>query len=205
MAKKKFTDLQTFIILTTVCTLSAGILAVVYNVTKDPIAQAEAKEKEKALKIVLPGDTKSLKKEIFSYEGQNVEIHVALDQNGNPIGYALESITPNGYGGEIIFLIGLDSGGSINTYKIMSHQETPGLGDNLKSEKFTNQFKGKNLENFVFKVAKDGGNVQAITAATISSRAGCEALEKGLKVFNAYKKGISNPPQITNPNPGTPE
>jgi electron transport complex protein RnfG len=205
MAKKKFTDLQTFIILTMVCILSAGILAVVYNVTKDPIARAEAKEKEMALKIVLPGDMKSLKKEMLSYEGQNVEINVALDQNGNPIGYALESITPNGYGGDIVFLIGLDSEGRINTYKIMSHQETPGLGDNLRSGEFSKQFKGKNLENFVFKVAKDGGKVQAITAATISSRAACEALENGLKVFNAYKKGISNPSQKIDPNPGASE
>ena len=71
----------------------------------------------------------------------------------------------------------------------MKHTETPGLGDNLTTEDFKKQFKGKNRANFTFKVTKDKGNVQAITAATISSRAACEALDRGMKSFEIYYKG----------------
>ena len=187
MAKRQFSDFQTFIILTLVCMASAGILALVYNVTKNPIAQAEARAKEEALRIVLPAETKEIKPGTFMFEGNEVEIQTAINKDGQAIGYALESSTSEGYGGEIVFLVGIDIQGKINTYKIMSHKETPGLGDNLTSDEFKKQFKGKDLGNFRFKVTKDGGDVEAITAATISSRAACEALEKAMIFFKAYK------------------
>lgn len=187
MAKREFSDIQTFIILTLVCMVSGGVLALVYHVTKNPIARAEAKAKEKALRIVLPEETVEIKTESFSYEEEEVEIQIAKNKDGQTIGYALESKTTKGYGGEIIFLVGFDKSGKIRTYKIMKHQETPGLGDNLTTEQFKNQFSGRDLENFQFKVSKDGGDVEAITAATISSRAACEALEKALQILKGYK------------------
>jgi electron transport complex protein RnfG len=187
MAKKQFSDVQIFIILTVVSVASAGILAFTYNFTKDPIAKSEARKKEEALRIVLPPETTKINSQKITVEGEEVELSIGEDKNGAVLGYAIQSITKKGFGGEIIFLLGLDLEGKITTYNVISHTETPGLGDGINSEKFKKQFTGKNYENFTFKVVKDGGNVQAITAATISSRAACKALDKGLKYFKAYK------------------
>jgi len=188
MAKKEFSDFQTFVILTLVCIGAAAVLAGVYFVTKEPIKKAEAKEKEEALLFVLPPETKKIEPEIFSFENSEFEIHKGKDQGGKIVGYALQTASQNGYGGEIVFLVGINPQGTIRTYKIMSHKETPGLGDNLTKDEFKKQFIDKGLDNFKFKVQKDGGDVEAITAATISSRAGCEALEQALTIFREYKK-----------------
>jgi len=188
MAKKQFSDVQTFITLTLVCVGAAAVLALVDRVTQKPIERAEARKKEEALRIVLPPETASIETRSVPTGGGEIEVNLALDDQGQTIGYAISSSTDEGYGGDVEFLLGLDREGSILTYKIMNHKETPGLGDNLTSEKFKSQFKGKNLDNFQFKVAKDGGDVQAITAATISSRAACKALEKGLELFQEYRK-----------------
>lgn len=187
MAKRQFSDVQIFIILTVVSVASAGILAFTYNFTKDPIAKTEARKKEDALRNVLPSETTRITTQKITVEGEEVELSIGEDKNGAVLGYAVQSITKKGFGGQIIFLLGLDLEGKITTYNVISHTETPGLGDGINSEKFKKQFQGKNSGNFTFKVVKDGGNVQAITAATISSRAACEALDKGLKYFKAYK------------------
>lgn len=188
MAKKQFSDFQTFIALTLVCLGAAAVLAVVHQLTRNPIKEAELREKQKALKIVLPEETDRIDQKTITFEGRETEIHVARDAKGRIVGYAVEATTSEGYGGDIRFLIGLDATGKMQTYKIMQHKETPGLGDNLTSPEFKDQFKGKNLDNFTFRVKKDGGDVQAITAATISSRAACDALEKGLEIFKKHQK-----------------
>lgn len=191
MAKKEFSSLQIFIILTAIALASAGILAFVNAVTKKPIDNAEATKKREALTMVLPASVEKIEPKIFNYKGADVEINVGLDKSGKPAGYAFESITDKGFSGKILFLVGVDVNGNISGYKVLEHKETPGLGDNIKGEKFSAQFKGKGLSNFKFKVTKDGGDVQAITAATISSRATADALQKGLELFAEYKK--SNP------------
>jgi len=191
MAKKEFTSLQIFIILTVVALASAGILAFVNAVTKKPIENAEAAKKRDALKMVLPASVEKTESKKFNYNGAEVEINIGLDSAGKPAGYAFESTTDIGFSGAILFLVGVDAQGNISGYKVLEHKETPGLGDNIKSDKFSGQFKGKGLSNFKFKVTKDGGDVQAITAATISSRATADALQKGLELIAEYKK--SNP------------
>jgi len=187
MAKRQFSDVQIFIILTVVSVVSAGILAFTYNFTKDPIEKTEKKKKEDALRVVLPPETVKITPQTIKIEGEDVELNIGEDKDGKVVGYAIQTITKKGFGGEIIFLLGIDLQGKITTYNVIDHKETPGLGDGINSEKFKKQFQGKNSENFTFKVVKDGGNVQAITAATITSRAACDALEKGLKYFKAYK------------------
>ena len=187
MAKKEFSNIQIFVILTLVSIGSAGILAMTYNLTKKPIEQAEARKKELALKSVLPAQTVKITSQKLVLEGEEVEMNIGEGPDGASLGYAIQATTKKGYGGTVVFLLGLDPEGRITGYTVISHSETPGLGDGITSDKFKNQFQGKNLENFKFKVVKDGGDVQAITAATISSRAACEALEKGLNLFKAYK------------------
>jgi len=187
MAKKEFTSVQIFIILIGICVVSSAVLAWVYNVTKNPIAEVEAKKKQDALRSVLPAGTEKIEVRQFKYKGKDVEIQVGFDKNGAITGYAFESETDKGYGGTILFLIGVNAIGEINAF-VADQKETPGLGSNITSEKFGSQFKGKGLHNFRFKVMKDGGDVQAITAATISSRAACDAFQKGLEMFEEFKK-----------------
>ena len=85
-------------------------------------------------------------------------------------------------------MVGVLPDGSINKVAVVSHKETPGLGDKMDSKKsnFSIQFEGKNPETFKLKVKKDGGDVDAITASTITSRAYCDAVERA---FKALKEG----------------
>jgi electron transport complex protein RnfG len=88
-------------------------------------------------------------------------------------------------------MVGFLADGSINAIEVVAHKETPGLGDKMESNKsdFCVQFKGKNPETFKLIVKKDGGDVDAITASTISSRAYCEAVQRA---YNALKKEGEN-------------
>jgi len=187
MPKQEFSDFRTFLTLTLICVCTAAILGGVYDLTKKPIADADVREKKEALKVVMPAETAKIETKIASVKGKNVEVDIALDNTGKIIGYAIPT-RAMGYGGYIKFLLGVTPNGNIFTYHVMSLNETPGLGDNVTSEKFKKQFVGKNLRNFKFKVTKDGGDVQAITAATISSRAATKALKEGLETFEAYKR-----------------
>ena len=83
--------------------------------------------------------------------------------------------------------MGVDAKGEITGFQIIESKETPGLGTKAADQKFWGQFIGRTLENFKFKVKKDGGDVDAITASTITSRAVTHAMEKGLRIFQAYR------------------
>ena len=84
-------------------------------------------------------------------------------------------------------MVGLLPDGSINNISVLEHKETPGLGDKMQKSKSTwsDQFNGKNPANYKLKVTKDGGDVDAITAATISSRAYCDAVQRAYDTFKS--------------------
>ncbi|HRC93634.1 MAG TPA: RnfABCDGE type electron transport complex subunit G, partial [Tenuifilaceae bacterium] len=90
-----------------------------------------------------------------------------------------------GFGGRIELMVGFLPDGTINKITVISHKETPGLGDKIDPGKsdFSVQFEGKNPETFKVMVKKDGGDVDAITASTISSRAFCDAVNRAYKAF----------------------
>ncbi len=84
-------------------------------------------------------------------------------------------------------MVGMLDDGSISNTAVLSHKETPGLGDkmDIKKSDFPKQFEGKSPESFKLKVSKDGGDVDAITAATISSRAFCDAVKRATDTYQA--------------------
>ena len=84
-------------------------------------------------------------------------------------------------------MVGMLAAGVINKVSVLSQAETPGLGANMVNEKWKSQFDGKDPKNFILKVKKDGGDVDAITAATISSRAVSEAVKRAADGFEANK------------------
>ena len=86
----------------------------------------------------------------------------------------------------MLFRSGLDAAGKVHNTSILEHKDTPGLGTKMAVPKFKEQVNGKDLQTFKLSVRKDGGEIDAITAATISSRAFCDAIQKA---YDAYQKG----------------
>lgn len=191
MAAKKDTLLNMFIALFVICVVSGGVLGLVYNATKDPIAAAEAAKKTEAIKNVLP-EFNELKETMVKSAMEDAEIpfYLAYDANNNFIGAAVETFTNKGFSGNISLMVGILANGTINNISVLQHAETPGLGSKMSESSFKDQFNNKNTTSFNFNVKKDGGDVDAITAATISSRAFCDAVNRALSTFENNKGGF---------------
>ncbi|MBE6336120.1 MAG: RnfABCDGE type electron transport complex subunit G [Lentimicrobiaceae bacterium] len=191
MAAKKDTLLNMFIALFVICVVSGGVLGLVYNATKDPIAAAEAAKKTEAIKNVLP-EFNELKETMVKSAMEDAEIpfYLAYDANNNFIGAAVETFTNKGFSGNISLMVGILANGTINNISVLQHAETPGLGSKMSEPSFKDQFNNKHASSFNFNVKKDGGDVDAITAATISSRAFCDAVNRALSTFENNKGGF---------------
>ena len=191
MAKKKESTLINMLLALFVITaVSGGVLGLVYGFTKDAIAEVDQKKNEAAIQAVLPleGDiTYQADTMLFSYDGVDVTFpcNLAYDANGDFKGAAIKT-SEGGFGGKIDMMVGILADGTIKGTSVLSHSETPGLGANMTG-KFKDQFVDKNPAEFTLKVKKDGGDVDAITAATISSRAFSKAVDKAYQAFEANK------------------
>ena len=193
MAAKKDTLLNMFVALFVICIVAGGVLGIVFNATKDPIAAAENAKRTAAIKNVLPEfNTLKTVNVMSAVEGDNAEIpfHLAYDANNNFIGAAVETFTNKGFSGNISLMVGILADGTIKNIYVLQHAETPGLGSKMEEETFKGQFNDKNADSFNFSVKKDGGDVDAITAATISSRAFCDAVNRALSTFENNKGGF---------------
>ena len=185
MAKKESTLVNMLIALMVITIVSGGVLGFVYGLTKPAIDQVEANKNLKAINEVLKTDV-----EIATTEAKVIEdltYNLAYDANGDFIGAAVKTYSNNGFGGKVELMVGILKNGYINKVSVLAQAETPGLGANMTNEKWKSQFDGKNPKEFILKVTKDGGNVDAITAATISSRAVSEAIQKAVDGFEANK------------------
>ena len=191
MAAKKDTLLNMFIAMFVICVVSGGVLGIVYNATKDPIAAAETAKKTEAIKNVLP-EFNELKETMVKSALEDVEIpfYLAYDANNNFIGAAVETFTNKGFSGNISLMVGILADGTVNNISVLQHAETPGLGSKMSEPSFKDQFNNKHADSFNFNVKKDGGDVDAITAATISSRAFCDAVNRALSTFENIKGGF---------------
>ena len=133
--------------LTIISGVCAGVLAYVDSITKEPIKATAERNREQAKKAVLCGEE----------------------------GYTAEGTCKDGYGGDITLMVGFKTDKkTVISYKVLAVSETPGLGMKLKTPEFADQFKGK--DGTSLKVKKDGGEIEAITSATITSRAVCRAI-----------------------------
>lgn len=150
-----------------ICLVSTALLAVTNNVTKEKIALNDVETENLSRILVLPqGESFSEVAPI----GEGMTYCTAKDKEGNDIGYVFTS-GAKGYGGTVSVMIGYDMDGVITGIEILSHDETPGLGANSTKPEFKSRFTGKSGELTVNKNSNDGQNVQAITAATITSKA----------------------------------
>jgi Na+-translocating ferredoxin:NAD+ oxidoreductase subunit G len=184
MAKKE-SSLKNMIIALVVISLVASLaLGGIYTVTKEPIALAAKAKQVNAIKEVLP-EFDSL----FSYKTMpatgkdSVTIHLGF-KGDNLIGTAIASYSDLGYTAtQIQLMVGILPDQTIKNISVVQQNETPGLGTKMKEPKFKDQFNNINPAEFKLKVKKDGGDVDAITAATISSRAFCDAVERASQVY----------------------
>jgi electron transport complex protein RnfG len=166
--------------------VSAGVLAFVSQKTEEPIANALREEKMRAVRNVLPPyDNDLLKDRVFVPDSGGDTLEVFVGKSGGRIsGVAFPVITPEGYSGDIHFLVGVNSSGVVQGIEILRHAETPGLGAKIETEEFRAQFRKCSADSpKVWEVKKDGGGFQQITGATISSRAVTRATLKGLRFF----------------------
>jgi len=161
--------------------IAAAALAGVYTLTEEPIAQAKAQKQKDAIGQVLPGidfnNNPADEAVEVPVDGETVTVFPAR-KDGELTGIAVESHDNNGFSGLITIMYGFTPGGDITGYAVMQHAETPGLGSKM-GEWFcdpAHSIVGLNTKTSNLTVSKDGGDVDAITAATISSRAFLRAL-----------------------------
>lgn len=187
-----------------VITLIAGVaLGYVYEITKEPIKETQAKAKQEAYQAVYVGaksfeQNDKLDEVVKSHEAilseggyQNIIIDEALeakDDNGNVIGTVLTVTTKEGYDGDITITLGITDDKSVNGIEILSISETAGLGMKATEDKFKTQYKDKTVDQFV--VTKSGSandnEIDAISGATITSNAVTDAVNAGMYFANAY-------------------
>ena len=196
MAKKKESTLINMVIALLVITaVSGGVLGLVYGMTKDAIAEVDQKKNEAAIQAVLPLEGEvTYKADTLKYNYEGVDMtfpcNLAYDANGNFQGAAVKT-SEGGFGGKIDMMVGFLADGTIKGTSVLSHAETPGLGANMTG-KFKDQFVDKNPASYKLTVTKDGGDVDAITAATITSRAFSKAVDKAYQAFMANKAQFMN-------------
>ncbi len=189
MAKKESTLGNMIIALVAVTFAASTSLGFVYQLTKEPIAAARLAKKMEAIQNVLPEFNNEPNMEVYKIPDDGDTLYFFPARvDGGLVGTAIESFTNQGFSGEIKIMVGFLPDGSIYDVAVLEHKETPGLGDKMERRKsdWGLQFKGKNPRNFNVSVTKDGGDVDAITASTISSRAFCDALNRA---YNAYMEG----------------
>ena len=191
--KKLESSFKNMVIVLTVVAVVAGLLlGYVNKLTAEPIAQANAKALSDAIALVVPGfdNEPAANPDTIEVAGVTYKIYKAT-KGDKFIGAAVES-SANGFGGALTVLVGFDADGKIIDYSLLSHAETPGLGS-----KAADWFKkggkgditGKNPGDKPLTVSKDGGEIDAITASTITSRAFLNAVNAA---YAAYAKQNGN-------------
>ena len=166
-----------------ICLVCSALLAGVYALTKEPIDAAAKAKNEAAIKDVLPETASAIEEErTVEMDGVTYTYNLAYDASGNTVGCAI-NVSTLGFGGPIVIKVGFDMNGVICNTKVLSQAETPGLGAKCVESSFSGQFKGFDPAEKKLSVKKDGGDVDAITASTITSRAYADGLATAVKVF----------------------
>lgn len=172
--------------LTLVCLVCSAILGVIYAITAEPIKAAEQKALVESISAVLPDGGELSDAVSADFNGQKYEYYVSKS-GGVPAAYAVKSSTV-GFGGPLVLMVGVLPDGSVYNTSVLSHSETPGLGAKCNTDaKFMAQWKGLGPDK-VIKVTKDGGDIDAITASTITSRAYSLAVSNAVAFVKSLAK-----------------
>ena len=171
------------LVLFTITLISSAAVGGVYMITKEPIAQAKVAAVNAALQQVLP-EYEATTSQTIEVNSLPIVAHTATVAD-KAVGYAVESISKNGFGGTVRLMVGFDTEGKILNINVLEQKETPGLGTKMTEENnvLLLSLKDKNAAEVNMTVKKDGGDIDALTAATISSRAYAEAVAVAYEAF----------------------
>lgn len=190
-----------------VITLIAGFgLGAVYQITAEPIEKANYNIQQEAYKTVFPDAAKFVDMDGFDSDAATKIVSdagypdtvegcvLAEDNSGNTLGYVITVTDPNSYGGNVTFSLGITEDGTLNGYSITSINDTPGLGMKAKEASFSDQFKDKQVDSFT--VTKTGASsdseIDAISGATITSKAVTSGVNAGLAYYKELTTGGAN-------------
>jgi electron transport complex protein RnfG len=189
------------LVLTGVTVVAVGLLAYVNELTKEPIAMANMKALNDALKEVVPAFDNNPVAECDTISSGEYIVYPAKS-GGQLVGTAVQA-TSLGFGGEIIVLVGFDVEGKVYDYALLAHAETPGLGSKAdawfkKGNK--GSIIGMNPGEAPLVVKKDGGQIDAITASTITTRAFLNAVNAAYAAYKGNPDGVTSASQSTGTN-----
>jgi len=181
--------------LSIICLVCAALLGVVYSVTAEPIAKAELEKVNSAIASVVPEFDNVPSDEILQFGESTVYL---AKKSGETVGYAVK-VKTSGFGGPIQMMVGFQPDGTIYNTSVISHSETPGLGAKITDESIQPraQVKGKNPSVNNLTVSKDGGEIDAITASTITSRAFLKGVSLAYDVFKQIPAPQPEPETVT--------
>ena len=192
MKKLESTFANMALSLVIIAVVAAAALAGVFTLTKDTIDDQKKQKEQKAIFSVLPNQGADEEKDLIVYRAFTDATMT------NFVGSAVK-ISENGFGGKFKLMVGFDADGVIVDYSVLEHQETPGLGDKMgrwfKTDKNNQSIINRKAEGN-FTVSKDGGDVDAITAATISSRGFLSAVNGAFEAFNLTKPAQEVPETV---------
>lgn len=193
--KKLASTLPNMIIsLVSITVVAGALLGITYSITKQPIALQQQEQQQKAIAEVAPNFDNDPESEKWETEidGNSFTVYPARE-NGRLTGAAVKGSSMNGFAGEIVVMCGFEANGDIKDYRVLKQAETPGLGTKMETwfrdPSAARSVIGKNPGEMKLMVTKDpGGEIDGITAATISSRAFLETLRNAYKAFLGYEK-----------------
>ena len=192
MAKKESTLFNMVSSLVVVTLVASAALGYVYELTKEPIAAAKLAKKIRAIDEVVMEYDNSPVDEMYKIPiagtEDSLEVYPAR-KGGVLVTSAIRSYSPKGYGGNVWLMVGIKPEGTINNIAVLEHKETPGLGTKMNDAEYKAQYIGQDPGSFDLKVKKDGGQIDALTGATITSRAFSGATQLA---FDMYTKGGQN-------------
>lgn len=198
MAKKESTFGNMVVTLFLVTLIASTALSLVNEATKGPIAEAKRLKKMNAIGQVVPEFDNDPGSEVVKLgTGKDTLYFYHARMGEDIVGFAVETYTYTGFSGLVKLMVGFKPDGSIYDISVLEHAETPGLGDKMiKAKSFdkatglswSSQFEGKDPGKFKLKVKQDDGEVDAITAATITSRAFCDAVQRAYDGWTGLDK-----------------
>ncbi len=194
MAKRESTFANMVITLLLVASAASFTLATVYNLTKEPIERAREAARQAAIALVLPEFDELRSFNVKPVTGtDSLGFNVAY-KHGEIVGVAVATYTGMGYSGRIRAMVGLAPDGTIIDVVHLQHAETPGLGDKIEKGKsdWSDQFQGFDPASRNLRLKNDGGEIDAITAATITARAYVDAIDRAYQTFIEHKANIIN-------------
>jgi len=167
--------------ITLVCSAAVGY---VNKITVEPIAKAKADNINAALAQVLPKFDNSTKQDV-EIDGMTITVYTAA-YDGKVVGYAVQTATKSGFSGEFRLMVGFNPDATVYGISVLEQNETPGLGSKMTEDgnPLLMSFLGKNPASMRLAVKKDGGDVDALTAATISSRAYVDAVARAYNAMS---------------------